>query len=185
MVFFFAFPSCFSVGIHFLRRAITYASFPLTVIRAVSLARGRVFMPKQKRCPFCRRLFIPDPRVKGWQTTCGRQECRRARKQKSNRKWRSDHPEYFRGMYQQQTDAYGTRAGYKRQYRKENPEYVRRNATFVKRHRASRRKVQPDAVSPTSCDLLLSVCNQKGNLSITHVSHTSRDICATVSQIGL
>jgi hypothetical protein len=78
-------------------------------------------------------------------------------------------------VYAQQKEVYGTRAEYKRQYRKQNPEYVRRNAAFVKKYRASRQKAGIDPVSPTSCDLLLSVWNQTGNVSITHVSHTSPD----------
>jgi hypothetical protein len=143
-------------------------------------SRGRLFMPKQKRCPFCRRLFIPDRRLKEQQTTCAREECRTQRRQQSNKNWRLQHPDYFRGMYPQQKEVYGTRAEYKRQYRKQNPEYVRRNAVFVKKYRASRQKAGIDPVSHTSCDLLLSVWNQTGNVSITHVSHTSRDIHVTV-----
>jgi hypothetical protein len=146
-------------------------------------------MPKQRRCPHCRHLhcrhlFIPDPRLKERQITCGRQECRRSRKLDFNKEWRSQHPDYFRGIYPQQKEIYGTRAEYKKQYRRQNPEYVRRNATFVKKYRERHRKPQSEAVSPTSCDLRLSVCNQTGNVSITHVSHTSRDILVTVCKNG-
>jgi len=87
-------------------------------------------------------------------------------------------------MYQQQKQAYGTRAEYKQQYRKENPEYVRRNAAFVKKSRTRQRNADPEPVSPTSCDLRLSVWGQKGNVAITHVSHTSRDIFVTVCEQG-
>ena len=84
-------------------------------------------------------------------------------------------------MYQQQKETYGTRSEYKKKYRKENPEYVRRNAAFVNKCRLRPQKAEPEPVSPTSCDLLLSVWNQTANVSITHVSHTSRDIFVTVS----
>jgi hypothetical protein len=83
-------------------------------------------MPKKRRCPHCRRLYSPDPRLKERRRTCGRQECRREQKRQSNEEWRSQHPEYFRGVYQQQKEAYGTRAEYKKQYRRQNPEYARR-----------------------------------------------------------
>jgi hypothetical protein len=139
-------------------------------------------MPKRRRCPHCRRLFIPDPRLKERQTTCGRQECRRTRKRQSNQEWRSQHPDYFRGTYQQQKEAYGTRADYKKQYRQRNPEYVRRNAVFVEKYRQRSRKAQSEAVSPTSGDLRLSIWKQTGSISITHVSHTSRDILVTVCE---
>jgi hypothetical protein len=139
-------------------------------------------MPKQRRCPYCRRLFIPDPRLKERQTTCGRQECCQSRKRQSNAEWRSLHPDYFRGSYRQQKEVYGTRAEYKKHYRRGNPEYVRRNAAFVNKYRQRLRKEQLQPVSPTSCDLLLSVWKQKGNVSITHVSHTSHDIFVTVCE---
>ena len=145
-------------------------------------ARGRAFMPKQKRCPFCRRLYIPDPRRKERQATCGGQECRRKRKRQSDRAWRSHHQDYFRGIYQQQKEEYGTRAEYKKEYRRRNPDYVRRNAAFVKTYRARHRRTQSKDVSHTSCDLRLSLWKETGNVSITHVSHTSRDILVTVSQ---
>jgi hypothetical protein len=139
-------------------------------------------MPKQKRCPYCRRLFIPDPRLKGQQTTCGRQECRRQKKRQSNEEWRSRHSDYFRGMYPQQKEAYGTRAEYRRRYREEHPEYVQRNAAFVKKYRSRRRQETAKPVSSTSCDLRLSIWNQTDNVSITRVSSTSRDIFVTVSR---
>jgi len=139
-------------------------------------------MPKQKRCPYCRRLFIPDPRLKERHTTCGRQECRRQRKRQSNEQWRAQHSDYFRGMYSQQKEAYGTRAEYRKQYRKKNPEYVQRNAAFVKKYRRRRHERAAEPVSSTSCDLRLSIWNQTGNVSITRVSSTSHDIFVTVCQ---
>ena len=139
-------------------------------------------MPKQKRCPYCRRLFVPGPRLKERQATCGLQECRRQRKRQFNEDWRSRHPDYFRGMYSQQKHAYGTRAEYRKRYREEHPEYVERNAAFVKTFRSRRRERAAEPVSSTSCDLRLSIWNESDNLSITHVSSTSRDIFVTVSR---
>jgi hypothetical protein len=85
-------------------------------------------------------------------------------------------------MYPQQKENYGTRAEYKKQYRRENPEYVRRNGVFVRKYRERLRKLLHEAVSPTSCDLRLSVWKETGNVSITHVSHTSRDIFVKVCE---
>ena len=139
-------------------------------------------MLKQRRCPYCLRLFIPDSRRKEQQATCGRLECRRKRKRQSDKEWRSQHQDYFRGIYQQQKEAYGTRAEYKKQYRRRNPDYVRRNAALVRKYREHHRNAQSNDVSHTSCDLRLSLWKEVGSVSITHVSHTSRDIVVTVSQ---
>ena len=146
-------------------------------------SRGRTIMPKQRRrCPYCLHLFIPDPRRKEQQATCGRQECRRKRKRQSDKEWRLHHQDYFRGIYQQQKENYGTRAEYKKRYRRQNPDYVRRNAAFVKKYRERHRKALSQHVSHTSCDLRLSLWKKTGSVSITQVSHTSRDILVTVSQ---
>jgi hypothetical protein len=150
------------------------------------MQRGRiVFMPKRRRCSFCHRMFVPDRRLKERQKSCGRQECQQKRKRQFDEHWRLQHPDYFRGMYPHQKDVYGSRAQYRKQYRKENPDYVRRNAAFVKKYKARRRGSGSEQVSSTSCDLHLTVWSQKSNVSITQVSSTSRDIFVTVSQSGI
>ena len=81
-------------------------------------------MSKRRRCPFCRRLFTPHPRLKERQKTCGRSACRKEQKRRYDQAWRQQHPDYFRGSYRQQKELYGTRAPYKKQYRSNHPEYV-------------------------------------------------------------
>ena len=56
-------------------------------------------MLPRRRCPFCRRWFHPHPRLKQRQKTCGRPDCRHKQKQKSNQEWRTENPDYFRGVY--------------------------------------------------------------------------------------
>jgi len=137
-------------------------------------------MPKRRKCPFCRRLFIPDPRIKDRQRTCGRRECRGEQKRQTDERWRSQNRDYFRNLYPQQKEAYGTRAEYRKRYRQEHPDYVQRNAAFVKKYRRRRSEKAAKEVSSTSCDMRLTVCSQTSNVKITHVSHTSRDILVTV-----
>lgn len=136
-------------------------------------------MGERRRCPYCKRLFVPDPRVGDRQRTCGRDPCRKQHKRQYDKAWRKKHPEYFRGSYSQQKQLYGTRAGYKRQYREGHPDYVRRNAAYV---RACRERQAQSDVIPTSCDLLVSLCGEKTSVSVTRVSHTSRDIFVNLSR---
>src|SRR2546430_13048018 len=82
-------------------------------------------MLPRRRCPFCRHWYRPHPRLKRRQQTCGRPECRRQQKQKSNQQWRAKNPDYFRGTYARQREKYGTRADYMRLYRQQHPDYVR------------------------------------------------------------
>jgi hypothetical protein len=92
-------------------------------------------MLPRRRCPFCRRWFHPHPRLRQRQKTCGRTDCRRKQKRKSDQQWRNEHPDYFRDAYALQKEKYGTRSDYKRRYRQQHPDYVQRNAAFVRKCR--------------------------------------------------
>jgi hypothetical protein len=52
-----------------------------------------------KRCLFCGRYFAPDYRVGERQKSCGRPDCRKARKKKARDAWAEKNPGYFRGRY--------------------------------------------------------------------------------------
>ncbi len=135
-------------------------------------------MAQRRRCPFCRCWFHPHPRLKQRQKTCGRPACRREQKRKSNQQWRSQHPDYFRGVYALQKEVYGTRAEYKRRYRQQHPDCVQRNAAYV---RNWRQRLRSGPVSPTSGDLHLTLASTKASIHIRQVSHTSRDIFVSLS----
>jgi hypothetical protein len=53
-----------------------------------------------KRCLFCGRYFTPDYRVKDRQKSCGRSECRRARKKAAQEEWIKKNPDYFADLYE-------------------------------------------------------------------------------------
>ena len=52
-----------------------------------------------KRCAYCGRYFVPDPRVGNRQKACREALCRRKRKQQAQRGWSEKNPGYFRGRY--------------------------------------------------------------------------------------
>lgn len=57
-------------------------------------------MPKRQRrrkCRNCFELFTPRPSTRHHQTHCSKSECQRVRKAKSNRRWRGNNPDYFKG----------------------------------------------------------------------------------------
>lgn len=95
---------------------------------------------KQKRCPYCGRLFHPDRRARV-QKCCGQPGCQRARKRQNLRHWRSLHPGHA-DRYQAKERAWAKAyPDYWRDYRKRHPEYVaresQRRATAQKRARRS------------------------------------------------
>jgi hypothetical protein len=124
-------------------------------------------MLPRRRCPFCRRWYRPNPRLNRRQQTCGRAECRRQQKQKSNREWRAKNPDYFRDVYPHQKEKYGTRADYMRHYRQQHPDYVRRNAAFVRKWR---QQLGQTAVSYTSPDLQPNRLHNRNPRMASHIA---------------
>jgi hypothetical protein len=52
-----------------------------------------------KRCVYCGRYFIVDRRLGGRQKACGRDSCKKKRKQSSQRAWSAKNPDYYKGRY--------------------------------------------------------------------------------------
>jgi hypothetical protein len=56
--------------------------------------------PSRKRpCRICRRWFLPDPRLKGRQMTCGDAHCKRQWHRKKCQEWNLKNKDYFRSNY--------------------------------------------------------------------------------------
>ena len=82
---------------------------------------------KKKRCRYCKRLFIPDPRVGDRQKTCGDPLCQKTHKVENNTNWRVRNPDYFRNDYPRVKQWLDQHPGYLKQYRESHPEYVKKN----------------------------------------------------------
>jgi hypothetical protein len=52
-----------------------------------------------KRCLFCGRYFVPDPKVGERQKACYREPCKKRRKALAQRAWCDRNPGYFQGRY--------------------------------------------------------------------------------------
>lgn len=58
--------------------------------------------PSRKRpCRICKRWFLPDPRLKQRQKTCGQPACQREWHRKKCAEWYRKNPDYFRSNYLQ------------------------------------------------------------------------------------
>jgi hypothetical protein len=49
---------------------------------------------RKRPCTICRQWFRPDPRIGGRQRACGKAECQRLRRRKTQAGWRKRNPEY-------------------------------------------------------------------------------------------
>jgi hypothetical protein len=98
---------------------------------------------KQKKCPYCRIFFAPDPRVGQRQKTCGNPSCKKALKAKNNARWRKENPDCCRNDYPRIKQWLDHHPGYLQHYRKNHPEYVHKNRQ-AQRLRDRRKKLLLD-----------------------------------------
>ena len=82
---------------------------------------------ERKRRHYCKRLFIPDPRVGERQKTCGDPLCQKAHKAQNNTRWRRKNPDYFRNDYRRVKEWLDHHPGYLEKYRQSHPNYVKKN----------------------------------------------------------
>lgn len=96
-------------------------------------------MSQKIRCanPDCRRLFIPDPRVKG-QRYCSKKECRHVRKRQWQRQKIKHDPDYRDNQRDAQQCWMEQNRDYWRRYRDRHPGYVKRNRLLQKERDRSR-----------------------------------------------
>jgi len=87
----------------------------------------------EKRCHYCGRLFVPDPRVGNRQKACSI-PCQKLRKKENNRRFREKNPQYWDDHYEQ----------YVKAWRQRHPDYQRRWRQRVKERRRSWGEIQAE-----------------------------------------
>jgi hypothetical protein len=99
-------------------------------------------MNQKIRCanPNCRRLFLPDPRVKD-QRYCNKKACQRFRKRQWQRRKIKSDPDYRDDQHDARQYWMEQNRGYWHQYRDKHPEYVERNRILQKKRDKTRRLV--------------------------------------------
>jgi hypothetical protein len=120
----------------------------------------------RKRCPHCKKLFIPDPRLKGKQKTCGGTECQKARRRENAKKWRSKNPDYDDRSYREVR--FRTQRFWKRQYWATHPEYRKHHAEYMRQWRGMK-KLPDSFVRVPYREIELTCCKQTTFLDITSV----------------
>lgn len=121
---------------------------------------------RQKRCEFCGRFFTVDRRLGTRQRSCGRPECRRARKRASQAAWLKKNPDYFKG-----------RSDNTRQWRHAHPGYQQRRRQKI-------HEIQDSIDSPSpmkSVRLLIPAKWFKDEIQDTRVTLTLLDSTTYIS----
>jgi hypothetical protein len=81
----------------------------------------------ERKCHYCGRLFVPDPRVGNRHKACSN-ACQRLRKRENNRAFREKNPEYGRAP---------ERYAYLKDWRRKHPDYQRQWREARKGERSS------------------------------------------------
>jgi hypothetical protein len=110
----------------------------------------RKAMCEKIRCaaPDCKRLFIPNPRVKN-QLYCGEKDCQRARRRKWQKEKLATDPDYKADQADRQREWRQLHPGYYKEYRQAHPANRQRNS-LLQRYRNARARViaKMDAFKP-------------------------------------
>lgn len=56
---------------------------------------------RKRPCRICKRWFMPNPRLKDRQKTCGTSQCKREWHRKMCKKWNRENADYFKANYLQ------------------------------------------------------------------------------------
>jgi len=76
---------------------------------------------KKRPCRICRRWFMPNPRLKDRQMTCGDPECKKEWHRKKCAEWNKNNSDYFRSNYLQKKLDVATQNDEARQSRSSPP----------------------------------------------------------------
>jgi len=96
-----------------------------------------------KRCPYCQKFFIPNPKVRKRRKTCGHPSCQKALNKDNSARWRQQHPDCCRDDYPRVKAWLDCHPGYLKRYRETHPEYVRKNRE-AKRLQYRQKKLRVD-----------------------------------------
>jgi hypothetical protein len=120
----------------------------------------------RKRCPYCKRHFKPNPRLKDRQKTCGRDWCQKERKRINAQKWREQNPDYDTQGYRKQR--HRNRREWKRQYWATHPGYRKHHTEYMRQWRKMK-KMPDQSVRVPYLDIEVTYCKKRTLLEITSV----------------
>ena len=112
-------------------------------------------------CLHCLRVFKPNPRVKR-QKYCNNKPCRRARRALWQRRKMARDADYRENQYRCQKQWHERHPGYYSDYRKDHPEYTRRNNAMQQLRNARRSNDKQSKVIAKMDSLLRPYYSRKG-----------------------
>lgn len=139
---------------------------------------------RRKKCRYCGRWFMPDPRVGKRQNRCFLEECRRAENCRKARKWIRLNPdilEFLRAKMRVWAKAY---PDYWSRYRKSHPAYcLRDNARRAASLRKSRCSAKLTSIRQTAVEKLRKIQDQDPENCSAKLTEKDRRVGAIVEYL--
>jgi hypothetical protein len=96
-------------------------------------------MPSTKRCLYCGKTYVPDPRTVGDQKACTRSPCRRERQRRAYQAWAARNRDYDDTRRDKICRWAKDYPDYWKRYRKDHPGYSERNRRRTRERLRGRR----------------------------------------------
>lgn len=121
----------------------------------------------KKRCAICGRWYQPDNRTRRHQACCKKASCRKERKARANKSWRTRHPGYDKSRKLKKRDWAQKSDDYWRRYRQQHSEYRAREKQRMQANRDRAKNVaNQDAISDMFVEKLKSIqCDDQKNVA--------------------
>lgn len=97
-----------------------------------ALVSKSVMRAAKRKCVECHAFFIPNPRLKGLQKTCGNADCKKKWNCFCQKRWKRKNRDACR---ENQRNWCAANPGYWKTYRQKHPDYVKRNRAQARVHK--------------------------------------------------
>lgn len=128
----------------------------------------KILKKRRKHCRCCKELFSPNPKTKGKQLYCSKDECQKKRQRQNELVWRIKNPDSLEDQREQSRQWYKKHPDYSRKRRIENPILLEKNR---KKTKAKMRRIRSKKMFDKSKVIMMQLVGNKGkNCYLTHGS---------------
>ena len=113
---------------------------------------------RRRRCQFRKELFEPDPRTKGKQRYCSKQDCQSKRQRQNEKTWRLNNPDCLQEQYERSRIWHKDHPDYSRQRRIANLQVLEENRVQT---RTRMRKIRAKGLFDKSKSILTQLAGNK------------------------
>lgn len=135
---------------------------------------------RRKHCRCCKELFTPDPRTKGKQQYCSKDECQKKRQRQNEIAWRIKNPDCLEDQHRQSRQWHKEHPDYSKERRSGNPVLLEENRKETK---ARMRKIREKKMFDKSKVIMTQLIGNKGKKC--YLTHGARWLMVRLTKASL